>query len=434
MFGHKSPPLEWLVSTMRSGSAKNALSSFAVFAAVLIFLLSSGRERGGFRIDEAHKVADTYFFHLLQTGDFANPDWFRHIADRTNPPVGKFLFGLSAWLHGATLPTDLSRRIEEPDGSLGQRLRGDEREIIPVLVAARRVSIIATALTAAVVFSAAAFVAGPAAGVAAVILFVAHYLTLTYSATAIYDPLLTLFVALSMLPLLHLSRESSKRRLLVSSIVAGLVAAAAFQTRLSGLIGLAALTSVFIARWLITKRKELLQFVLVAIPVFVVVAAAVNPFYWSNPRAPGLQSNAVLPLRIVERFSLQVAELSELLSRQVGDQEMLDAPGDKLRYAAEILLGDLTGMLTLLGWGIAAFFLVTGSSRQRVRAIALLSWCILIIGLLTFWIPLAWPRYMLVAIPPFALGGAVGWGELIRAGAGVGRGRPRSGRGDRNLE
>ena len=103
---------------------------------------------------------------------------------------------------------------------------------------------------------------------------------------------------------------------------------------------------------------------------------------------------------------------------------MLDAPGAKLRYAAEILLGDLTGMLILLGWGIAAYILVTSRSLHRGRTIALLSWCVLVIGLLTFWIPLAWPRYMLVAIPPFALGGAIGWGELMRAGA----------RGNRNVE
>lgn len=421
------------MSNLRAGSAKNALASLAVFAAVLIFLISSGRDQGDLRIDEAHKIADTYFFHLLRTADFSNPDWFRHIADRTNPPVGKFLFGLSASLSGAALPEDLSLRVEQPDGSLGQKLRGDPREFDEVLLAARRVSMIATAGTAAVVFSVAAFAGGFAAGAIAAVLYLAHYLTATFSATAVYDPLLTFFIALSALPLIHLTTTPSRRRLLLSAVAAGVFGAAAFQTRLSGLLGIAVLLALFLAMWIASRRRDPIVFTLVAAGVFVVVSAAINPFYWAVPRsgtAPVIGSDEALPLRISSRFGHQLAELSELLDRQSRNQEMLDSVGSKAQFAAEIALGDLTGMLALLGWGIATFFLATGRSIRRAPSTAVLVWSGLIIALLIVWIPLAWPRYMLAAIPALAIGGGAGWGELFR----VGRDMVRSEEGKRGTE
>lgn len=421
--------------TPERSSAKNALASFAVFSAVLIFLFLSGRDRGGLRIDEAHKIADTYFFHLLRTGEFSHSDWFRHIADRTNPPVGKFLFGLSASISGATLPADLSLREELPDGSLGQRLEGEPNRFDDVLRAARRVSMIATAGTAAVVFSAAAFAGGPAAGVIAVSLYLAHYLTTTFSATAVYDPLLTFFIALSSLPLAHLLPGTSRGRLLLSAVAAGIFGAAAFQTRLSGLLGIAVLLAIYLLMWIVTRRRELLLFVAIAAAILVLIAAAVNPFYWAVP-APGsrpvIGSEDVLPLRIMSRFGLQLAELSELLDRQSRDQEMLGSVASKSRFAAEIMLGDLTGMLALLGWGIAIFFMTTGRSDRRAEIAAVFAWSGLIITLLIIWIPLAWPRYMLAAIPALAIGGGIGWGELIGAARQfVGSERSRQYTGDR---
>ncbi|HUF18283.1 MAG TPA: hypothetical protein VMS12_09605 [Thermoanaerobaculia bacterium] len=400
------------MSDLRMTPAKNALASGIVFLAALILLLASGRDRGGYRIDEAHKVADTHFFHLVRSGDLTHPDWFRHIADRTNPPVGKFLFGLSAWLHGAAIPEDLSMRVEEPDGTLGQRLRGEEDDFDDVLRASRRVSILATAATAAVVFSIAAFAGGLPAGILGALLHLAHYLTLTFAGTAVYDPLLTLFVALSALPLIHLDRVPTRRRLILSAVAAGLFAAAAFQTRLSGLLGLLVLVLMFLVAWIVTRRRDFGTFIAVAIPVFAVAAIAVNPFYWSASRTATEPPGAPLPGRIIERFTLQLRELSELLRRQSENQEVLSTVGAKAAFAAEIVLGDLIGMLMLLGWGLAAFFLVRAPGRGLRNAIVL-AWSGLIIALLVLWLPLAWPRYLLVAIPAAAAGAAVGWWQLL---------------------
>jgi 4-amino-4-deoxy-L-arabinose transferase-like glycosyltransferase len=396
---------------------KNPIASGVVFVAALAFLLATGRDRGGYRIDEAHKVADTYFFHLLTGGELRHPDWFRHIADRTNPPVGKFLFGFSSRLHGARLPDDLTMRVEEPDGSLGQRLRGDEHQFDDVLRASRRVSIVATAATAAVVFSTAAFAAGIPAGILGAVLYLAHYLTLTFAGTAVYDPLLTLFVALSALPLVHLANAAPRRRMIVSAVAAGVFAAAAFQTRLSGVIGLAVLLVVALVAWAMMRKREAGIFALVALAVFAVASIAVNPFYWSSPRTSvsELPASGALPFRIIDRFTLQIRELSELLARQSENQEVLSWLGAKASFAAEILLGDAVGMVMLLGWGIAAFFLLRGAAPGRTRSAIVLAWSGLIIAMLVLWLPLAWPRYLLVAIPPAAIGGAVGWGLLLNA-------------------
>jgi 4-amino-4-deoxy-L-arabinose transferase-like glycosyltransferase len=276
---------------------------------------------------------------------------------------------------------------------------------------------VATAATAAVVFSIAAFAGGITAGVIGAVLYLAHYLTVTLAGTAVYDPLLALFVTLSALPLVHLERTPARRRIVLSAIAAGLFAAAAFQTRLTGIIGLCVLILLFAVAWLQTRRRDIGLFVMISIAVFGLAAIAVNPFYWSTPRTnvnmPA--SDELLPGRIIGRFALQFRELSELLRIQAESQEMLSTIGAKVSFASEIVLGDITGMLMLLGWGIAVYFLLRGPAHRRLGNAIVLAWSGLIIALIVLWLPLAWPRYLLIAIPAAAAGAAVGWSELLRA-------------------
>lgn len=54
-----------------------------------------------FHIDEAHKIAESYYYHLFfETRDWGAPAWSEDFFARTNPPVAKYIFGVALALGG----------------------------------------------------------------------------------------------------------------------------------------------------------------------------------------------------------------------------------------------------------------------------------------------------------------------------------------------
>jgi 4-amino-4-deoxy-L-arabinose transferase-like glycosyltransferase len=371
----------------------------AAFLAMLLVAILHGGLHDDWGIDEAHKVADTYFFRLLVRGDFENPAWTRHIVDRTNPAAGKFLFGLATTIARAPLPTSLAIRTELPDGTLVQRLRPpDERRFHDTLIACRIVSLLATALTAAILAFTALRLHSLGAALAATALFASHYLVLTFATRAVYDPLLTLFVAATLPLVLGPWNQVSWRR----AVALALLCALAVDTRVSGAIAGAAVAGALIAAAIRGRTARPLLLLAAIGAIAIMLAIVMNPFYW----VPGPEP---LPVRIVHRIATQFHDLNVLSAREAARQAPLRSLGSKAGFTTEVVLGDVAGLLMLIGGALA---LALAILRRRSQLVEPFVWSLIVAGGIVLWLPFAWPRYLLVIIPPLALVAGFGYGEL----------------------
>jgi 4-amino-4-deoxy-L-arabinose transferase-like glycosyltransferase len=388
-----------------------------IAATLLIVIYAPKTQWPQLRIDEAHKITDTFFFDLLLRGDFHDPAWLSHIVDRTNPPVGKFYFGIATWLSGAPLAHSLSLREELPGGKLGQQLLGDENHYRPTLVAIRFASLFASALTVALlVFSTASAFGMIEAGIAALLYGLAS-LVATYSTAGVYDALLTLLIFSS---LLLLQRFTTEDRRIGSVVVLSIVCAFAFQTRLNGIVALVlALAALCILAFLRRSRRRLLEAAAVS-ALTLVLAVTINPYYWTVPHpAAGLPSelsrHAPLPLRIFERVKIQYRDAQLLVAGERKSQASLNIP-QKFRFASEMIAGDVVGLLTIVGLILAAIRrrLLPHDDSNEARKLTIV-WCAAAAVAVIVALPFAWPRYLFAAMPPIALIAGAGWGSALRA-------------------
>jgi hypothetical protein len=328
---------------------------FAIFAAAAAWIWASGRLEGDWRVDEAHKICET--------ARLAPSAWRHSRAERANPPVGKWIFALAA----PPVPYD---------PAFTERAARGERVPPPHLAPAyaralprvRLVSLLATALTAALVYVL-------SDSLLAVLLYFFSFLTQAFSATAVFDPLLTLFVVAAAVPL---ARKVTWPR----TIVAAVLAALAIDIRLSGALALAGVCALLLVR---RRWKEAAA----AIAVAVVLAAALNPFFFS-----------------------QFGDLRILLA-QTGEHRLTAL--EKLQFVSEYAFGDVAGILLLIGV-VFAFF----QPRQP-----LLAWCAAVAVLFTAWLPVGYPRYVLVIIPALAIASAHGYRHGVVAAGHLASGRRR---------
>jgi hypothetical protein len=400
--------------------------AIAVFALSLLAILATGRQRGDFRIDEAHKLSETYYLRLVERGDFDNPDWFRSRVERSNPPAGKYLFGLAIRAAGLELPRDLT--VAEVVNS-GQRY--PPPSALPayrkMLVPARLFTAAITAATAATIFLAGCSAAGFPAGAVATILYATSFMTQTFAATAVFDPLLTFAVLLPLLPISRIE-NSSWRSAAWLMAAAGAMAGVAAQVRVNGLIALAGIIAAALCDAVYSGRlRRAVALCCIASAACLTVATLVNPYYWSNPSASAVPSPfrgyESLPVRIVDRYRIQFADLRFLLAREEAAQTALRGI-EKPRFVAEYLFGDWFGIAMLFGLALAVAVPIATRRLGRPAAIPI-AWSAVIIVILTAWLPLPYPRYVLLAVPPAALVAGYGWSalgrslmELLRAGAG----------------
>jgi 4-amino-4-deoxy-L-arabinose transferase-like glycosyltransferase len=362
-------------------------------------------------------VSETYALRLVLEGRWSDPAWSANIVDRSNPPVGKYVFGVAALLAGEELPKVPSlSRLAGPDGVMEPYVAAEHaRPYLPLLAPARRASALAIALTVGLVTFAAARLSGVLAAAIACAWCAGHWLTWDFGGDAIFDPLLTLLVFATCVLVCHPEPAKrgegppdsgagvANRRGSFAVFAAqddrvapllGIVCALAFQTRLNGGIALAA----SLAALLVRKQWWVALFTAIA---FVIVAIALNPYYW-----PG----------VVEGFEQQVSDLRTILHGLTRDGVRLplwaaDSPARtpiawtlfaKLRFAWIALGG------ALLAGAIAGCWF----ARQRRD---LLVWCgVVILGTLV-WLPLPWARYLLVVLPPLALLAGIGYAGVLRA-------------------
>ena len=391
-------------------------TAIAVFALSLLVTLATGRQRGDFRIDEAHKLSETYYLRLAERGDFSNPAWFRSRVERANPPVGKYLFGLAIRAAGLELPGDLAVAEEVNNG---QRypppfaLPAYREMLMPV----RLFTAVITAATAAAIFLVGCSAGGLLAGIVATILYSTSFMAQAFAATAVFDPLLTFSVLLTILPVINMAKASRRSALWLMAL-GGALAGIATQVRVTGLIALAGLVAVAIVDALYRRPlRRAVTLCCLSAAVCLLVATALNPYYWSDPSPsavpPEFRAWQALPARIVDRYRLQLADLSFLLAREEAAQTALRGM-EKPRFVAEYLFGDWFGIMMLFGLALAVAIPIA-TRRLDQPAAAMVAWSAAIVIILTAWLPLPYPRYVLVALPPAALIAGYGWSALWRS-------------------
>jgi len=400
------------------GHAIRRILPLVVFLAAAAWIAASGWLRGGFRIDEVHKLAETVFLRHAMAGEFSHPDWFSDPVERANPPVGKFLFGLAVRVAGLDLPRDLSV-AEETNHGQTQPPPGEAVHYRQMLRPVRTLVLLVTAATAMVVYLLGATAGGTGCGLLAAVLYLGAFLPQAFSATAVFDPLLTLFVAAAILPVVAINLAGRWLALVLRSVGAGLLGALAFQTRLSGLVALGGVWVVLMIRAVGQRRVGRgATLAVVATAATLVAGTAANLYYWAVPPAGSVPENVraaqALPLRIVERYEIQMEDLAALLRREQAVQPPLRGLAGRAQFGAEYLVGDLVGLATLLG--IAAAVAIAAVRRSLpAPKVVLLGWAAAIFMAIVFWLPVPYPRYLLVVVPPLALAAACGWTALVQA-------------------
>lgn len=405
--------------------------AFAGALMMVCAMAARDQHRGGWRVDEAYKLSETYALHHLLRGDVHHADWFRSRVDRTNPPFGKYVFGLALLIAGKPLPEASSlTRVDSPLGEVEPMFsRAESAPFLPLLVPARWVSLLATSLTLGLIIYLAARIHGTLAALIAAALFVPHWITEAFGATAIFDPLLTLLVTATA-PLLWAIWQAPERALILAPLL-GVLPAMAFQTRLNGGIAFAGCIVVLASVTALRRCSRTFFAGIVVTVVFVVASIVINPYYWaSSPPDPTIPADVRKPRplasRVVHRFERQVDELGAILARfRAGGVRMplwaaessarTRVPWDavaKARFLARALGADPGGALLLAG--VLAGVARALSSREK-GAVFLLVWCGTIAGGTCLWLPIPWPRYLVVVLPPLALLGGLGWASVMVA-------------------
>ncbi|HEV7767148.1 MAG TPA: hypothetical protein VGQ76_19255 [Thermoanaerobaculia bacterium] len=388
------------------------LAGFLAFVAIIIAVLVSGSLHGDFRIDESHKIAETAFFRALLRGDVRNPGWYAHIADRTNAPVGKYIYGAAILLTGGTLPElpTLAGRghveaIHPPELSAPYS---------PYLVTVRSVSMIAVALTAALLTTILCRFHGWVSAAAALAFYALTSLTQDYWATAVFDPLLALWFLVIIALVSAMPNAQSTKRIAAIAAGIGFFAALAFQTRLNGLFAFM-IAVPFLAFILRRSPKKAILAIGIATCVLIPTTLTLNPLYWSSPRAP----LASFPqqdgwFRPLDRLIQQKRDLETVATPLWESRTEARTVPEKFKYLCEIVMSSLAGLLLILSAVIGTVLLIA-----RWRAIApplrialLMSLTVVIVMVAT--LPMSWTRYLLVDIAPLALLGGFAIGDILR--------------------
>lgn len=400
-------------------SARSAtVVSIAAGLALFIALDRSEQMRTStWQVDEGQRIAESYFFRLLEERAFEHANWFRVITDSSHPQMNKYFFGLALKVHGVEPPRDLALPRYYESGRLratGWQPPGHLMPIYgPMLRPARRAALLCNVISWMAVTWLLLRWCGGAAAVLAAIVFTRHYLPATFFSHARSDALQSCAFTLILLPLAAIWRRPRGRAAFVAAVLVGVFTAVSFQTRLNGLLALGGAGVVLIALALRERDRRPLVLLLVATITCAAFALLSNPYYWAEPLpAPGIAPaylvHQPLPLRVVSRFRMQLTDLETLLHEHA--YAALASPVDRLRFVAGVLFSGMPGRLLLCGICVAAILLLVKSVRNGLVLPAV--WGLSVIAVFTLWLPLGWEPYVMMVFPSAVLLAATGWHAL----------------------
>ena len=407
--------------------------ALAIFVVALLFLgrgtqVGGAEDRPEFDIDEAHKLAETYYYHLaFERGDLGSSAWSEDFYARTNPPVAKYYFGLALAAQGhhvrdQSLQHDFDALWQSP-GELRTRVPDAQLRVT------RAVSRFFGALICALL----ALVAGRVGGALAAVLAPVWLLlnpSFQFSATHGLTDTILLFHLLLIVPVGWSALRALRgfdpfakhgwvvwlafcgRTLFLPALVIALAAGSKLNGAFSGPAYAAGLILGALLGGGAVGRGKRLGLAVVSIAIVAVLSVAffmvINPYFHQEPiqRAMGLPE-------IVSGWMAkqQLSPGGGLFSLH----EKIAAAGWITLLSPELPLPNLAGFLGgLLGvlalWvGVAtllrAVIVPRSDEDERGRskrgdAAVVAGWIATVVVLVTLWVPVVWLRYFL----PTALG------------------------------
>jgi 4-amino-4-deoxy-L-arabinose transferase-like glycosyltransferase len=407
--------------------------------------VAGGRDLPAFDPDEAAKLSDAYYYHLLvERGDTSDPVWSRDFYARTTPMVGKLAFGVALALAGQSVP-DLS--LQRSFDALWREPGALRREVLDGWLRAGRLASAAFGALATVALAlAAATLGGPLAGAAAAALLLGHGVFAQVSRLALTDSLLLFWLAAAPLVLGSALRALAsawsgpldpRRALSIGGravLAPALLVALAAGTKPNGALVGVAYGAALLAAALLDRR-----------------GAARGRRLASATLVGGLAAALALALHVASNPGLHEEPLTRLaegaavwrdwmLKQQVDPGGALYDTDQKLALAVHATLrsGELPIVrmlggagtwlaLILLGAGVASLVRRIARAPGDPAALAAAAWA-LALGLGTaLWIPIVRPKYLLPAYLPVCLLQALGAAAIARLAARA-RASPRDAR------
>ena len=324
--------------------------------------------------DEAHKVSESFFSTLALRGEFDHPAWFDNPLERSNPPVGKYVYGLAMRAAGMEPPPDGTMNwVSEEDQFAPPR--GREELFSRLVRPARVVSALATAVTLGTTVWLAWGNAGPFAGLLAGLLLWRHFLTPMLAVRAIFDALQGALLVLGW-AIAFGGIRPTPRSTIMRGALCGILIAFAFQTRLNGILGVVAALLLLAGNRLSGRVRAAACGVMLAVCAF--VSIGVNPYYWGRGN-------------VVAHVRAQLADAHAIVGGIERDQR-LGSVVAKSGYGLRVLASGFAGKIIVAGLCLAAF-------RWRTSNRALLAAAVANALLFVVWLPLAWARYLYPALP-----------------------------------
>jgi hypothetical protein len=414
--------LEKLLFTPWPGRWATAVALVLGVVLLLVLDRSAAMRSATWHVDEGQRIAESYFLRLAEEGAFDHPDWFLVVTDSSHPQLNKYFFGLAAQVYGVELPRDLALPRHYESGQPGARDWQPPPHLMPVygpmLQPARRAALLCNVISWMAITWLLLRWFGAGAALLGAVVFLRHYLPVSFFSHARSDALQSATFTLTLLPLASIWREWRGRRAVFAAMLAGVFAAACFQTRINGLLALGGAGVVLIVLAVRARDRRPLLLLVVATVTCAALSVASNPYYWAEPSpAPGLApvylTHEALPLRIAHRFITQVADLRMLL----GDHAYaaLATPLDRIRFITGVLFSGTAGLLLLTGMAIGAVLCFVRSTRERLLLPYV--WGVSTIGAFSLWLPLGWKPYVCLIFPSAVLLAASGWSALAAHGA-----------------
>ena len=421
--------------------------ALAIFVVALLFLgrgaqVGGERESPEFDIDEAHKLAETYYYHLaFERGELSAPEWSEDFYARTNPPVAKYYFGLALATQGQHVREQLLQREFDALWQSPRELR--TRVPDAQLEVTRAVSRFFGALVCALL----ALVAGRVGGAIAALLAPVWLLLnpgFQFAATHGLTDTILLFHLLLIIPVgwsaLRALRDFDPlavrgwipwvrfcvRVLLLPALAIALATGSKLNGAFTGPAYAAGLlVGALLGGGALSRGKRLglaaLTIALTAV-LAVVIFMAINPYFHHEPFQRALALPDVVGGWMAKQ---QLSPGGGLFSLH----EKIAAAGWITLFSPELPLPNLAGFLgRLLGvlalWlGVATLLRVAfvprpdedeAKRRRRGDAAIVAGWIVVVGTLVTLWVPVVWLRYFL----PTALGVGIlfgiGFGGLVQ--------------------
>ncbi len=273
---------------------------------------NGGADDPPFFCDEAHKIAESFYYHLFfEQRDLNHPAWTEDFYARINPPVAKYLFGAALTAAGHPVRDHKLQPVFDAMWEQPDELRRHVSD--GMLRVTRWTSAFFGAAVCALVFIIARRAAGLAAALIAVVLLLGNPTFTLWAQRGMTDTILwfflTLIVPVTFAAAAVLRRHwqgpgaggAARRRsvlFLATVLVPGLVIGLATGTKLNGLLagpaysaGLCAAALLCAGAQSIWRRLSLVAVIsFLAAGVAVVFFVGINPYFYHDTfrRLPGL--------------------------------------------------------------------------------------------------------------------------------------------------